>query len=61
MTKLYFGGATTIATTLKILALVVFIGYTIVNRGNVQHWGMRGLLLLAFGQSLAVSRRHATG
>ena len=49
MTKLYFGDATTTATTLMILALVVFVGYTIVNRGSVQHWGMRGLLLLVFG------------
>lgn len=49
MTKLYFGDTTTIATTIMILALVVFIGYTIVNRGSVQHWGMRGLLLFAFG------------
>ncbi|MDY3900260.1 MAG: hypothetical protein SOZ36_01125, partial [Atopobiaceae bacterium] len=49
MTKLYFGDATAAATTLMILALVVFVGYTIVNRGSVQHWGMRGLLLLAFG------------
>lgn len=49
MTKLYFADTTTIATTIMILALVVFIGYTIVNRGSVQHWGMRGLLLLAFG------------
>lgn len=49
MTKLYFGDATTIATTLMILALVVFIGYTIVDRGSVQHWGMRGLLLLVLG------------
>ena len=49
MTKLYFGDTTTITTTIMILGLVVFIGYTIVNRGSVQHWGMRGLLLLAFG------------
>ena len=49
MTKPYFGDTTTIATTIMILGLVVFIGYTIVNRGSVQHWGMRGLLLLAFG------------
>ena len=49
MTKLYFGDTATIATTLMILALVVFIGCTIVNRGSVQHWGVRGLLLLAFG------------
>jgi len=49
MTKLYFGDTTTIATTFMILALVVFIGYTVVSRGSVQHWGMRGLLLLAFG------------
>ena len=49
MTKLYFGDTTTITTTIMILGLVVFIGYTIVNRGSVQHWGMRGLLLFAFG------------
>lgn len=49
MTKLYFGDATAAATTLMILAHVVFVGYTIVNRGSVQHWGMRGLLLFAFG------------
>ena len=49
MTKLYFGDTTTITTTIMILGLVVFIGYTIVNRGSVQHWGMRGLLLLVFG------------
>ena len=49
MTKLYFGDTTAIATTLMILALVVFIGYTVVNRGSVQHWGMRAALLLAFG------------
>ena len=49
MTKLYFGDTTTMVTTLMIFALVVFIGYTIVDRGSVQHWGMRGLLLLAFG------------
>lgn len=49
MTKLYSGDTTTVATTLMILALAVFIGYTIVNRGGVQHWGMRGMLLLAFG------------
>ena len=49
MTKLYFGDATATATTLMILALVVFVGYTIVNRGSVQLWGMWGLLLLAFG------------
>ena len=42
MTKLHFGDTTPIATTIMVLGLVVFIGYTIVNRGSVQHWGMRG-------------------
>ena len=56
MTKPYFGDTTTIATTIMILGLVVFIGYTIVNRGSVQHWGMRGLLLLAFGLVVCLFR-----
>ena len=61
MTKLYFGDVTTIATTLMILALVVFIGYTIVDRGSVQHWGMRGCCSSCLALSFAVSRRRATG
>lgn len=36
MTKLYFGDATAAAATLMILALVVFIGYTIVNRDRLK-------------------------
>lgn len=59
MTKLYFGDTTTIATTIMILGLVVFIGYTIVNRGSVQHWGMWGLLLLAFGLVILLFRGGA--
>lgn len=61
MTKPYFGDTTTIATTIMILGLVVFIGYTIVNRGSVQHWGMRGCCSLRSALSFAVSRRLATG
>lgn len=61
MTKLYFGDTTTIATTIMILALVVFIGCTVVDRGSVQHWGVRGCYSLRSALSSAVSRRRATG
>ena len=47
--KLYFGNATTTATTIMILCLLGFIGYTVVHRENVTYWGRRSLLLLVFG------------
>ncbi len=47
--KLYFGNATTTATTIMILCLLGFMGYTVVHRGNVTYWGRRSLLLLVFG------------
>ena len=36
--KLYFGNAVTTATTLMILALLGFIGYSIFLRVNIQFW-----------------------
>lgn len=47
--KLYFGNAVTTVTTIMILSLVGFIGYTIVNRGNIHFWGRRSLFVLAYG------------
>lgn len=47
--KLYFGNATTTATTIMILCLLEFMGYTVVHRENVTYWGRRSLFLLAFG------------
>ena len=44
--KLYFGNAVTTATTLMILALLGFIGYSIFHRVN---WGRRSVILLVFG------------
>lgn len=47
--KLYFGSAVTAATTLMILALLGFIGYSAVNHASIQYWGRRIAILLVFG------------
>lgn len=47
--KLYFGSAVTAATTLMILALLGFIGYSAVNHAGIQYWGRRSAILLLFG------------
>lgn len=47
--KLYFGSAVTTVTTLMILALLGFIGYSIANHGSIQFWGRRSLIVLVFG------------
>ena len=47
--KLYFGNTTTTVTTVMILALLGFVGYSFVNRSSIQYWRRRSLLLLAFG------------
>ena len=47
--KLYFGNTTTTVTTVMILALLGFVGYSFANRTNIQYWGRRSLLLLVFG------------
>ena len=46
--KLYFGNAVT-TTTLMILALLGFIGWSAFNRTNIQYWGRRSVILLGFG------------
>ena len=47
--KLYFGNAVTAATTLMLLALLGFVGYSIYDRDNIQYLGRRSVLLLVFG------------
>ena len=47
--RLYFGNAVTTATTLMILALLGFIGWSVWGRAVIQYWGRRSVLLLAFG------------
>ena len=47
--NLYFGNAVTTATTLMILALPGFIGWSAFNRANIQYWGRRSAVLLVFG------------
>ena len=47
--KLYFGSAVNAATTLMILALLGFIGYSAVNHASIQYWGRRSAILLVFG------------
>ena len=47
--ELYFGSAVTAATTLMILALLGFIGYSAVNHASIQYWGRRSAILLVFG------------
>ena len=46
--KFCFGNAVTTATTLMILALLGFIGYSVYNRANIQYWGRRSIILLIF-------------
>ena len=47
--KLYFGNTVITVTTVMILALLGFMGYSILNRANVRYWGCRSLFLLVFG------------
>ena len=47
--KLYFGNAVTTVTTIMILSLVGFTGYSIINRSNIHFWGRRSLFVLAYG------------
>jgi len=43
--KLYFGNMVTAVTTLMIVSLVGFVGYSISNRSNINFWGAEGACL----------------
>ena len=47
--KFYFGNMVTTVTTVMILSLVGFIGYSIFNRSNINFWGRRSLFVLIYG------------
>ena len=47
--KLYFGNTVTTVTTLMIIALIVFTGYTFYARADISHWSRRSALLLVYG------------
>ena len=47
--KLYFGNGVTTATTIMILAMLGFIGYSVFHRVSSQYWGRRSAILLVFG------------
>lgn len=47
--KLYFGNGITLVTTVMIIILLGFIGYSIWNRNIITFWGRRTLLLFVFG------------
>ena len=47
--KLYFGNTVTAVTTVMILALLGFIGWSVFSRGTVQYWGRRTVFVLIFG------------
>lgn len=47
--KLYFGNIVTTVTTLMILSLVGFVGYSISSRSNINFWGRRSLFVLTYG------------
>ena len=47
--KLYFGNGITLVTTVMIIILLGFIGYSICNRNIITFWGRKTLLLFVFG------------
>ena len=47
--KVYFENTTTIITTILLLGLLGFIGYSIWNRESIQFWGRRSLFLAFYG------------
>lgn len=47
--KLYFGNGVTAATTMMILALLGFIGYSVARRADIGYWERRSAVLLVFG------------
>ena len=47
--KLYFGNMVATITTLMILSLIGFVGYSISSRSNINFWGRRSLFVLIYG------------
>lgn len=49
MTKLYFGNTVATITTLMILTMLGFIGYSAYHHAGILYWGRRSAFLLVFG------------
>lgn len=47
--KLYFGNITTTVTTILILGLMGFVGYSVLHRADISFWGRRSLFLAFYG------------
>ena len=47
--KLYFENMLTTVTTIMIIVLIGFIGYSVWNRNTISFWGRRNLFLLVYG------------
>ena len=47
--KFYFGNMVTTVTTLMIVSLVGFVGYSISSRNSINYWGRRSLFVLVYG------------
>ena len=47
--KLYFENMLTTVTTIMIIALIGFIGYSVWNRNAISSWGRRNLFLMVYG------------
>ena len=47
--KLYFGNTITTVTTISIIGLLAFVGYSLWNRADIQFWGRRSLFLCFYG------------
>ena len=56
--KLYFGNTTVTVTTIMIVALIGFIGYSIWNRTSINSWGRRSLFVLVYGLSYAALQQQ---
>ena len=52
--KLYFGNMVTIVTTLMIVSLVGFVGYSVSNRSSIIFWGRRSLFVLAYARDMVL-------
>ena len=56
--KLYFGNMVTTVTTLMILSLVGFVGYSISNRGDINFWGHSGSAPRKFWVNCMATLKH---
>ena len=59
--KLYFGNAVTTITTVMVLALLGFIGYSVWSRASILYWGRRTAFYLHLDWLSAALRQRGMG